>query len=89
MHDEDVAARQKQAEAIDDEAGDGVQIQLGDVMKFLKRTLKLMRTVDKKFDQLDGRLAPFEEFVKEAQGKAAEEEAPAQGKAKKQKHKKK
>ncbi|KAF3527205.1 hypothetical protein DY000_02036874 [Brassica cretica] len=64
-------------------------IQLGDVMKLLKRTMKLMRTVDKKVDQLDGRLAPLEEFVKEAQGKAAEEEAPAQGKAKKQKRRKK
>ncbi|KAH0901087.1 hypothetical protein HID58_040590 [Brassica napus] len=63
-------------------------IQLGDVMKLLKRTMKLM-TVDKKVDQLDGRLAPLEEFVKEAQGKAAEEEAPAQGKAKKQKRRKK
>ena len=50
--------------------------------------MKLM-TVDKKVDQLDGRLAPLEEFVKEAQGKAAEEEAPAQGKAKKQKRRKK
>ncbi|KAG5384528.1 hypothetical protein IGI04_035998, partial [Brassica rapa subsp. trilocularis] len=51
----------------------------------VKRTLKLMRTVDKKVDQLDGRLTPLEEFVKEAQAKAVEEEAPAQEKAKKQK----
>ncbi|KAH0936355.1 hypothetical protein HID58_013472, partial [Brassica napus] len=36
----------------------------------VKRTLKLMRTVDKKVDQLDGRLTPLEEFVKEAQAKA-------------------
>ncbi|KAF3525297.1 hypothetical protein F2Q69_00050683 [Brassica cretica] len=59
-------------------------------MKLVKRTLKLMRTVDKKVDQLDGRLAPLEEFVKEAQAKAAEEEeAPAQEKAKKHKRRKK
>ncbi|KAF3521101.1 hypothetical protein DY000_02062857 [Brassica cretica] len=65
-------------------------IQLGDVMKLVKRTLKLMRTVDKKVDQLDGRLAPLEKFVKEAQAKAAEEEeAPAQEKAKKHKRRKK
>ena len=48
-----------------------------------------MRTVDKKVDQLDGRLAPLEEFVKEAQAKAGEEEAPAQEKAKKHKRRKK
>ncbi|WZZ34097.1 hypothetical protein YC2023_017498 [Brassica napus] len=94
MHDKDVAARQKQAEASEAAAGDVIEvgeqsIQLGDVMKFLKRTMKLMRTVDKKVDQLDGRLAPLEEFVKEAQAKAAEEEASAQGKAKKQKRMKK
>ncbi|KAF3517283.1 hypothetical protein DY000_02059651 [Brassica cretica] len=103
MHDEDVAACQKQAEASEAAPGDGIEvseqsIQLGDVMKLLKRTMKLMRTVDKKIDQLDGRLAPLEEFVKEAQAKtaeeeaqakAAEEEAPAQGKAKKQKRRKK
>ena len=94
MHDEDVAARQKQAEASEAAAGDGIEvgeqsIQLGDVMKLLKRTMKLMRTVDKKVDQLDGRLSPLEEFVKEAQAKAAEEEAPSQGKAKKQKRRKK
>ncbi|KAH0936571.1 hypothetical protein HID58_013688 [Brassica napus] len=64
-------------------------IQLGDVMKLVKRTLKLMSTVDKKVDQLDGRLVPLEEFVKEAQAKAVEEEAPAQEKAKKQKRRKK
>ena len=58
-------------------------------MKLPKRTMKLMRTVDKKVDQLDGRLTPLEEFVKEAQAKAAEEEAPAQEKAKKHKRKKK
>ncbi|KAH0874951.1 hypothetical protein HID58_072313 [Brassica napus] len=90
MHDEDVAARQKQAEASEAAVGDGIEaceqsIQLGEVMKLLKRTMKLMRTIDKKVDQLDGRLAPLEEFVKEAQAKAAEEEAPAQEKAKKQK----
>lgn len=35
-----------------------------------------------KVDQLDGRLAPFKEFDKEAKGKAAEvEEAEAQGEA--------
>ena len=94
MHDEDVVARQKQAEASEAAGGDGIEageqsIQLGDVMKLLKRTMKLMRTVDKKVDQLDGRLAPFEEFVKEARAKAAEEEAPAQEKAKKQKRRKK
>ncbi|KAG2307169.1 hypothetical protein Bca52824_026917 [Brassica carinata] len=66
-------------------AGDEVQvgeqsIQLRDVMRLLKRTMKLFRTVDKKVDQLDGRLAPLEEFVREAKGKAAEvEEAEAQG----------
>ncbi|KAL0707020.1 hypothetical protein Bca4012_073446 [Brassica carinata] len=95
MHDEDVVARQKQAEASEAAGGDGTEageqsIQLGDVMKLVKRTLKLMRTVDKKVDQLDGRLAPLEEFVKEAQAKAAEEEeAPAQEKAKKHKRMKK
>ena len=94
MHDEDVAARQNQAEASEPAGGDGIEageqsIQLGDVMKLVKRTLKLMRTVDKKVDQLDGRLAPLEEFVKEAQAKAVEEEAPAQEKAKKQKRRKK
>ncbi|KAL0661579.1 hypothetical protein Bca4012_098416 [Brassica carinata] len=76
MHDEDVAARQKQAEASEAAAGDGIEvseqsIQLGDVMKLLKITMKLMRTIDKKIDQLDGRLAPIEEFVKEAQAKTA------------------
>ncbi|KAG2295444.1 hypothetical protein Bca52824_042113 [Brassica carinata] len=30
--------------------------------QLVKITLKLMRTVDKKVDQLDGRLAPLEEF---------------------------
>ncbi|WZY87331.1 hypothetical protein YC2023_033715 [Brassica napus] len=94
MHDEDVAARQKQAEASEAAGGDGIEggeqsIQLGDVMKLVKRTLKLMSTVDKKVDQLDGRLVPLEEFVKEAQAKAVEEEAPAQEKAKKQKRRKK
>uniref|UniRef100_A0A0D3EDC6 DUF287 domain-containing protein n=1 Tax=Brassica oleracea var. oleracea TaxID=109376 RepID=A0A0D3EDC6_BRAOL len=94
MHDEDVAARQKQAEESEAAAGDGIEvgeqsIHLGDAMKLLKRTMKLMRTVDKKVDQLDGRLAPLKEFVKEAQAKAAEEEAPSQGKAKKQKRRKK
>ncbi|KAG2292545.1 hypothetical protein Bca52824_039214 [Brassica carinata] len=91
MHGEDVAARQKQAEASEAAAGDGIEqvSMLGDVMKLLKRTMRLMRAVDKKVDQLDGRLAPFEEFVKEAQAKAAEEEAPAQEKAKKQKRRKK
>ncbi|WZY86794.1 hypothetical protein YC2023_033178 [Brassica napus] len=94
MHDEDVAARQNQAEASEPAGGDGIEegeqsIQLGDVMKLVKRTLKLMRTVDKKVDQLDGRLTPLEEFVKEAQAKAVEEEAPAQEKAKKQKRMKK
>ncbi|KAG2292997.1 hypothetical protein Bca52824_039666 [Brassica carinata] len=84
MHDEDVVARQKQAEATCEQS-----IQLGDVMKLVKRTLKLMRTVDKKVDQLDGRLAPLEEFVKEAQAKAVEEEAPAQEKEKKHKRGKK
>ncbi|KAG2253242.1 hypothetical protein Bca52824_083378 [Brassica carinata] len=72
MHDEDVVARQKQAEASEAAGGDGIEageqsIQLGDVvMKLVKRTLKLMRTVDKKVNQLDGRLASLEEFVKEA-----------------------
>ncbi|KAL0660781.1 hypothetical protein Bca4012_097618 [Brassica carinata] len=94
IHDEDVVARQKQAEASEAAGGDGIEageqsIQLGDVMKLVKRTLKLMRTVDKKVDQLDDRLAPLEEFVKEAQAKAAEEEAPAQEKAKKHKRRKK
>ncbi|KAL0695583.1 hypothetical protein Bca4012_062763 [Brassica carinata] len=57
--------------------------------KFLKRTMRLLRTVDKKVDQLDGRLAPLEEFVKEAQGKTAEvDEAESQGKGKSQKRKK-
>ncbi|KAL0701931.1 hypothetical protein Bca4012_058053 [Brassica carinata] len=79
MFDEDIAGRAKQPEPIEDAAGDGVQVgeqsvQLGDVLKLLKRTMKLMRTVDKKVDQLDGRSAPLEEFVKEAQGKAAEVE---------------
>ncbi|KAL0697210.1 hypothetical protein Bca4012_064390 [Brassica carinata] len=87
MFDEDVAGRERQPEPIEDAAGDEVQvgeqsIQLGDVMRLLKRTMKLLRTVDKKVDQLDGRLAPLEEFVKEAKGKAAEvEEAEAQGEA--------
>ncbi|KAF3494826.1 hypothetical protein DY000_02054097 [Brassica cretica] len=94
MHDEDVAARQKQAEASEAAAGDGIEvceqsIQLGDVMQLLKRTKIVMRTVDKKVEQLDGRLALLEEFVKEAQAKAAEEEAPTQGKAKKHKRRKK
>ncbi|KAH0878473.1 hypothetical protein HID58_065867 [Brassica napus] len=94
MNDEDVVARQKQAEASEAAGGDGIEageqsIQLGDVMKLVKRTLKLMRTVDKKVDQLNGRLAPLEEFAKEAQAKAAEEEAPAQEKAKKHKRRKK
>ncbi|KAG2298918.1 hypothetical protein Bca52824_035390 [Brassica carinata] len=82
MFDEDVAGRAKQPEPIEDAAGDGVErgeqsVQLGDVMKFLKRTMRLLRTVDKK------------EFVKEAQGKAAEvDEAESQGKGKSQKRKK-
>lgn len=91
MFDEDVAGRSKQPKPIEDAAGDGVQIgeqsvQLGDVMKLVKRTMKLLKTVDKKVDQLAGRLAPLEEFVKEAKGKAAEvDEAEAQGKGKKSK----
>nr|VDC91147.1 unnamed protein product [Brassica rapa] len=48
--------------------------------------MKLMRKIDKKVDQLDGRLAPLEEFVKEAQGKVVEvEEAESQGKGKRKK----
>ena len=55
-------------------------------MKLPKRTMKLMRTVDKKVDQLDGRLTPLEKFVKEAQGKVVEvEEAESQGKGKRKK----
>ncbi|CAH8387990.1 unnamed protein product [Eruca vesicaria subsp. sativa] len=94
MHDEDVAAREKQAEVIEDAAGDGVQvgeqsIQPGDVMKLMQRLMKLMRRIDKKVDQLDGRLAPLKEFVKVAQGKVTEKEAPAQKKAKEQRRSKK
>nr|VDD20952.1 unnamed protein product [Brassica oleracea] len=49
--------------------------------------MKLMRKINKKVDQLDGRLAPLEEFVKEAQGKVVEvEEAESQGKDKKKKN---
>ncbi|KAH0910714.1 hypothetical protein HID58_034035 [Brassica napus] len=54
-----------------------------------EKCLTARRGFDKKVDQLDGRLTPLEEFVKEAQAKAAEEEAPAQEKAKKHKRKKK
>ncbi|XP_018463453.1 uncharacterized protein At3g43530-like [Raphanus sativus] len=87
MFNEDVSGRAKQPEPIEDAAGDEVQIceqsvQLGDVMKLVKRKMKLLRTVDKKVDQLDGRLAPLEEFVKEAQGKAKVDEAESQGKGK-------
>ncbi|KAG2290919.1 hypothetical protein Bca52824_037588 [Brassica carinata] len=91
MFDEDVAGHEKQPEPIEDATGDGVQvgeqsIQLGDVMNMLKKTMKLMRKIDKKVDQLDGRLAPLEEFVKEAQGKVVEvEEAESQGKDKRKK----
>ncbi|XP_048637487.1 uncharacterized protein At3g43530-like [Brassica napus] len=91
MFDEDVAGREKQPEPIEDATGDGVQvgeqsIQLGDVMNVLKKTMKLMRKIDKKVDQLDGRLTPLEKFVKEAQGKVVEvEEAESQGKGKRKK----
>ena len=55
-------------------------------MNMLKKTMKLMRKIDKKVDQLDGRLALLEEFVKEAQGKVVEvEEAKSQGKDKRKK----
>src|SRR5690606_38367977 len=87
--DEDVAGRAKQSKPIEDTTGDEVHVgeqsgQRGDVMKLLKRTMELMRTIDKKVDQLNGRLALLEEFVKEAQGKAAESE----GKGKRKKRKK-
>lgn len=78
MFEEDVAGRSRQPDPIEDAVGDAVEvgeqsIQLGDVMKLVKRTFKLLSTVDKKVDQLDERLAPLEEFVKEARGEAAED----------------
>ncbi|KAG5384162.1 hypothetical protein IGI04_035632 [Brassica rapa subsp. trilocularis] len=54
-----------------------------------EKCLDAGRGFDKKVDQLDGRLTALEEFVKEAQAKAAEEETPSQEKAKKHKRRKK
>ncbi|KAG2306444.1 hypothetical protein Bca52824_026192 [Brassica carinata] len=90
MFEEDVAGRSRQPDPIEDAVGDAVEvgeqsIQLGDVMKLVKRTFKLLSTVEKKVDQLDERLAPLEEFVKEARGEAAEDVEDVEGQRKKTK----
>ncbi|XP_013601210.1 PREDICTED: nucleolin 2-like [Brassica oleracea var. oleracea] len=72
MFDEDVAAREKHAEEIEDAAGDGVHlavqsIEQGEGMKMLKTMLRLIKRVDKKVDQLDEILVPLEAFVKDVE----------------------
>ena len=72
MFDEDVAAREKHAEEIEDAAGDGVHlavqsIEQGEGMKMLKTMLRLIKRVDKKVGQLDEILLPLEAFVKDVE----------------------
>ncbi|XP_013617648.1 PREDICTED: uncharacterized protein At3g43530-like [Brassica oleracea var. oleracea] len=72
MFDEGVAAREKQAEEIEDAAGDGVHlavqsIEQGEGMKMLKTMLRLIKRVDKKVGQLDEILLPLEAFVKDVE----------------------
>ncbi|CAH8334420.1 unnamed protein product [Eruca vesicaria subsp. sativa] len=53
------------------EAQDGFEVtaqsnQVGDVLKTLKKMMTVIKRVEKKVDQLGGRLEPLEAFVKEA-----------------------